>query len=63
MRLPHSPDDRRARNEILGRIGKRLAVYVVVLGLVGLLANALGVPWWLVVGVSAFFAFLVVFGT
>jgi fatty acid desaturase len=61
MRVPDSPDDRRARNEILTRVGKRIAIAVVAIALVGLLANALGVPWWLVLVVCVFALLIVVF--
>ena len=48
MKLPDSPHDRRARDEALTQLGKRVAIISVPTLLVGALANALGVPWWLV---------------
>ena len=48
MKLPDSPHDRRAREEALVRLGKRVAIVGVPTLLVGSLAHALGVPWWIV---------------
>jgi hypothetical protein len=48
VKLPDSPHDRRVRNEALAHLGRRAAVVAVPTLLVGALANALGVPWWLV---------------
>lgn len=48
MKLPDSPHDRRARDEALVRLGKRVASVGVPTLVVGALAHALGVPWWIV---------------
>lgn len=63
MKLPDSPDDDRARNEALKRIGLRTAAAAVPIFLVALLAYGLGLPWW-IVAVAVFGAlYLVLFET
>lgn len=63
MKLPDSPKDRAARDEALAHVAKRLAVAALPLLLVGLLAHALGVPWFLVLAALVFLVYLVLFET
>jgi hypothetical protein len=48
VKLPDSPHDRRAREQALAQLGKGVAIVAVPTLVVGALAHALGVPWWLV---------------
>ena len=63
MELPDSPEDRRARNDALARIAKRLAIVGVPMLLVAALTHALGVPWLIVLVALVFVLYLVLFET
>lgn len=60
-RLPDSPDDRRRRNEVLGRIAVRVAIALVPAIIVGALAIGLGVPAWVVAILCLVFVGIIVF--
>lgn len=51
MKLPDSPEDRDRRDDALRRIGRTVALAFVPCVLIGGLAHALGVPWFLILGV------------
>ena len=61
MKLPDSPHDRRARNDALTQLAKRLAIAGVPTLIVAALAHSLGVPWFLVLVAVVFIVYLVVF--
>ena len=61
MKLPHSPEDRRVRNEALAHLGRRGGALLALVLVVGLFAHALGVPWFLIAVAIVFIAYHVLF--
>lgn len=61
MTTPDSPEDRRARNDTLTTIGRKVAVVLVLYAIAGTLVAALGVPWPIVVAFGVVVVLFVIF--